>query len=219
MSAAERDFNTFYLEDNVYELADGVIPDIAERLDVSLADTPSTEDLQELMGKVGKNKVLRNNTEITAIERDEMVELVARSGVQETMHRSMWGPYMGASKGPDKLIAFGGMANWQDRTAKIINQEYLNAPVHLLGGERIMDTGTEVDNPNVIRLHDAFGRYPTEAEYSSSVVLPTVSKRHNVLATAYSTTNADEMIARFFEQNPSLLEQRLMVARVANAGV
>ncbi|HSW78582.1 MAG TPA: hypothetical protein VLF88_01000 [Candidatus Babeliales bacterium] len=220
MSSNERNFSNFHLGDNVYELADGVIPDIAERLDVALAQEPNSSDLQLLMDKVGTNKVLRNNREVMAMSRKTKVALVNRSQIQARLGRSLWTPDIPVTDSTvDAIVTQGGVANWQDRTARAIG-EYKGIPVYSVTGNRVMDTATEVVNDNVISLEKNFKRYPTEAEYAGSIVVPQlVSSGHVVLDISYPTKSGDEMFDRMFEDNPHLLDERLAMARVANAGI
>lgn len=219
MSAQERDFGTFYfMEDNVYELAGELIPEIAERLEVPIADEPNNEDLQRLMGAVGRNKVLRANGEIQAIHPEEMADIIERSGVQNELRRSLWTPEKGV-EGTEAVLAVGGVANWQDRTARIITGAP-DAPVHLLGGSRIMDTATEKSNPNIARIYEKVGFYPSEAQYMGSVVLSQiVEAKQSATVHRFDTDNGDLMLEEFFKKNPALLKQHLLMARVANAGV
>lgn len=222
MSVIERDFSDFYLGDNVYRLADGVIPDIAERLDIKLGDEPNSADLQLVMTKVGQNKVLRENQEVEAISRSEKADLLARSGIQSQLRRSLWTPEVQAN--PEKveaIIATGGVANWQDRTAKAIRGfKATSVPIYLGAGSRLMNTPTEIRNKNVKRISSKFQRVPTEAEYVSSVISPSLKRAgFDVLASPFETEDGDEILRRLFEINQHLADERLAMARVANAGI
>jgi hypothetical protein len=218
----QRDFSSFELGDNVYKLAGGLIPEIAESLEVSLGGEPNSDDLQSIMEKVGPNKVLRDNAEIQAIDRDSMVELIERSGIQAPLSRSLWTPDVPAVWDTvDAMVLVGAVANWQDRAVNAaLVDELRNKPVYVLGGTRLMDTATEKPNSNIDRLHEKFRRYPTEAEYAASVVTPRlVAAGRNVLATPFNTADGDTILDTFFETNPDLLEASIAVVRVANAGV
>lgn len=223
MSASERDFSNFYLGDSVYELASGVVPEIAERLDVTVSREPHSAELQEIMTKVGQNKVLRQNEEITAIDRRTMAELLEVSGVQRALRRSLWTPDLDASASNiDAVVMLGGVANWQDRTAKVISKgrKYKDTPIYLLGGSRVMDTPTEVTNPNIAAFHETFRRYPTEARYIASVIAPRLKRvGHQVMVNTYDIKNGDEILWKLFEENGHLFFARLALARVANAGI
>jgi hypothetical protein len=220
-TTSQRDFSNFELGDNVYELQAGLIPTIADRLEVPVGHEPTSADLQAIMEKVGTNKVLRQNEEVEAINRDDMVELVEASNIQAPLSRSLWTPEVPATwDNVDFIVIMGGVANWQDRTVDAIPDELRNKPIYNLGGTRIMDEPTEISNPNIGRFHTRFDRYPTEAEYVASVTTPKlVATGRDVAATPHNTANGDEILDQFFETNPQLLEKRIAVIRVANAGV
>lgn len=218
----QRNFGNFELGDNVYELADGLVPEIAELLEVSLSvNGPNSEDLQSIVSVLGRNKVLRDNAEVEAIGRDMMVDLVERSGIQTELSRSLWTPDKAASYGNvDAVLVMGGMANWQDRTVGSIPKQLVGKPVYSIAGERVMDSGTEKPNPNVKDFESTFGKYPKEYEYASSVVIPAlVAARHRVLLSSFESTDGDEMLGQSFVENPHLLEGSVAFARVANAGI
>lgn len=219
--AATRNFADFYLGDNVYELAGGLIPEIAERLDVKLSNEPNSADLQEMMSKVGPNRVLRHNQEITAIDRDTMADMIDRAGTQQALNRSLRTPEIEVNEDTiDAFLQVTCMGNWQDRGADALPVDLNDKPVYSVGGVRVMDTATEVANPNVVRVKAAFGRYPTEAEYAGGVIIPKlVAVGFNVLPHSYPTKVGDELLNLLFEANPELLEKRIAVVRNANAGV
>lgn len=218
---AERDFANFRLGDNVYELANGLIPEIGERLDVEVGEQPTSTGLQGVMDVVGRNKVLRQNEEVTAIDPLTMADLVERSGVQKPLNRSLWTPGIyGTGPKIDAYVIMGAVANWQDRTAALFDRRGAK-PIYSIAGTREMKTATEVTNPNIVRLFEKFHRYPTEAEYVASIVVPRIVRtgRHDVLPIASNTDDGDELMFELFDKNPQLLEKRLAVARVANAGI
>ena len=220
--SAERDFSSFQLGDNVHELAGGLVPEIAERLGIALSSEPNTGELGQLVGAIGKNKVLRDNEELEAIDRDTAVGFVECSGVQERLNRALWTPEKRATNANvDAIVISGGVANWQDRTADLVaHSPAYHKPVYAIAGNRVMSTATEKINSNIKEILEVFGRYPTEAEYTGSVIVPQLVETGRwVLPTSYPTGNGDEIADRFFEDNPGLLERKLVFARVANAGV
>ncbi|HEX5448226.1 MAG TPA: hypothetical protein VFW90_03460 [Candidatus Saccharimonadales bacterium] len=221
MSAVERDFSNFRLEDNVYELADGVIADIAERLDVPLGQEPNSADLQLIMGKVGQNRVLRQNQEVEAINRRDKAALLDRSKIQSRLSRSLWTPDVPATPKTVSAVAeTGAVANWFDRGANMIPDNFRGIPLYFAVGNRVMDTVTEIPNRNVKRLVKKFKRYPTESEYGASIIAPKLDAMgHDVLMTPYPTRNGDDILAGLFEDNPHLLAGSVAMARVANAGI
>jgi hypothetical protein len=217
---SERNFSNFYLEDNVYELAFGVIPQIAERLDVDLGPKPNRQALGELVGKIGPDKVLRKNKEIE-IDRP-MIGLVDQSKVQEPLSRSLWTPHIAVTGiKPQHIVITGSMANWQDRTAALLMKgKGPTRQIHMASGNRVMDEDTERDNPNVqIRLN-LLGRFPTESEYAEAIIKPQLEEYgHIVTDKAYDTDDGDKIAAEFFKDNPGLFDGKLGFARVANAGI
>lgn len=230
-TVAERDFSTFELGNNVYELADGLIPEIAVYLDVQLADEPNSEDLHRLVGKLGKNKVLRDNNEVTAINLETAARLLDRSGVQKPLDRSLWTPERGRSaEEKDLTIITGAIANWQDRTAKLVKTSIetgvLGGEVKIVAGNRIMDRPTEKTNTNVQMFFDEEGRYPTETQYALDFVLPEIGTRignGGATLVEYNTDKGDELAANFARDHKKMFDGvnpvPITFARVANAGV
>lgn len=227
---AERDFSNFELGDNVYELADGLIPEIAVHLDVKLGDEPNSDDMFMLVGKLGKNKVLRDNEEVTAINLATAANLLARSGVQKPLNRSLWTPEIGPFDDEDGLtIITGAIANWQDRTAKLvktgIETRMLTGKVKIVTGNRVMDRPTEKTNTNVRMFFDEEGIYPTETQYALDFVLPEIPRIGNRGTTldAYNTKEGDELAANFARDNKKMFDgvtpMPITFVRVANAGV
>ena len=213
-----RDFHNFELGDNVYKLSNELIPEIAERLDIAMDGEPNIEELSMLITKLGPNKALRDNTEVTAFEREEMANLVERSGIQKKLSRSLWTP--NSKVEVDATVLTGGVANWQNRSAIVAIESAKNATVYYAVGNRVMDTATEIDNPWIMRYHQEFGRYPSEAEYAAHTIVPNLLSRGlNVNDFAYDTANGDDIAKLFFENHPELLEKRIGFARVANAGI
>jgi hypothetical protein len=225
--STERNFNDFYLGDNVYELADGLIPEIAERADIRLGSEPNSGDLGNLVDKLGPKEVLRHNPEVIGIDRETAVGFVLRSGVQIGMNRSLWALNDCAYGEGEAIVVTGAVANWQDRVGETIREFDITLPVYYPAGKRVMNTDTELSNPNVERMHRAFQKYPTEAQYASSIVVPSIIFKetppfrsgYTVLPESYETQDGDELAVQFFDRNKHLLDQRLVFVRVANAGV
>lgn len=226
MHITERNFNSFHLGDNVYELADGLVPEIAERLEVPLSNEPNSEELGVLVGKIGANKVLRSNEEVTAIDRDTQVDLVERSGVQEPLNRSLWTPEIPGPVG-ETVVMTGAVANWMDRGLRVVVDDIMNDAVSpspriiTAAGTRVMDSPTEQGNvlvQNFVREHD---RYPIEAEYARDYTTHSLQVATGIEAENFSadTSKGDELARLLFIQYPELLNSKITFARVANAGV
>src|SRR2546423_663215 len=88
----KRNFNDFHLGDNVYELADGLVPEVAERVDIELGSEPNSPALERLVAKLGSNPDLRSNPEPANIDRRTAIEFAYRSGLPSLMSRSLWTP-------------------------------------------------------------------------------------------------------------------------------
>ncbi len=228
MSATERNFHDFELGDNVYELAHGLIPEIAERLGIELGAEPNSQELFDLVGKIGKNKVLRDNEEVTALRRGDMVQLVLNSGVQNELDRNLWTPMSRAGGGfsPFSIVLTGAVANWQDRATQHVERKiertkrWEDAPIYYAAGTRVMDAATEKTNPNVKKLFKMLQRYPTEAEYAGAIAIPRLGGIFSkAVPTTFPTEKGDELAAMFFDLNSHLLDEKLVFVRVANAGI
>lgn len=221
---AETDFNNFYLANlNVYEVADGLIPEIAERLDVKLGDEPNSSALGELVGKIGTNKVLRDNAEVTAIDRDTAVDFVERSGVQQEMYRSLWTPEINADD-VDAAVLTGAVANWQDRGVQIVESNIpVDTPIYIATGSRVMDSATEQSNTNVKLFFEKHSRFPSETEYAGRMVVGHLRREAGYSVFwppfGYGASAGDQLAADFFKRNSGLLDKKLAFVRVANAGV
>lgn len=224
MNVAERDFSSFELGDSVHKLAGGVIPEMAELAGVAIGDQPDSETLGELVGKFGKDKVLRNNQEVD-IPIGRAADLAERAGVQNPISRSLWTPDLQ----PDKKLTVitGAVANWQDRVASLVaadapESDAGKSKVYIPVGKRIMDTGTEKTNPNVSKFFEENGRYPSESEYALHVVAPKLMEagKHVILA-IYDTKDGSEIARNFVSDYSDLFEVPgdINFARVANAGI
>lgn len=223
MSALGRNFNSYYLGDNVYELAGGVIPEIAEMLEVDLGPEPNSESLSQLVGKLGANKVLRNNVEVEAIDPYHMADLVDQSGVQRELSRSLWSPEITPqNRGVSIAVLSGGVANWQNRSAAAI-PIWFRGTVLLPTGNRVMNSPTEVNHPDVQALESILKHSPTEFEYAAHIVTDKVldffGNKLRSIPLPYESAKGEEIAYQFFAKNPKLLEEKLLFVRVANAGI
>lgn len=216
----ERNFHNFHLGDDVYKLAGVLIPEIAERLDVDLGTEPNSDALGTLVGKLGSNKVLRDNEDVTAIDRETAIAFVERSGVQEPLARSLWTPYVDIdSASVDNLVLTGGVANWQDRSINLALQ-HQGVAVFYPVGNRVMKTATEVEHPEIKKLYEVDGTYPTETEFVKKVVTDRFVQNDQLITPSYHDTGVgDEIATQFFMRNPFALGRRLAAVRNANAGI
>ncbi|MCA9332757.1 hypothetical protein KDA00_02690 [Candidatus Saccharibacteria bacterium] len=217
----------------VHEVADGVISEIAEVFDVVLSSETNSDELGRLVGAVGTSKVLQENIgqvqevldrEGSAI--DIAADWVVRSGVQKALDRSLWTPSLTT---PDDamIIMTGAVANWQDRGAKLLIERvaagheagFVSYPV----GNRLMDSPTEITNPNVVAFHEAYGALPTESQYAEDVVAPRlVENGYDVFMHAKQMKSGDEIASEFVKSDlnySSIANGQYVFVRVANAGI
>ena len=226
MSSAEtQDFSNFQFGADVTELADGLMVDIGEAFHVDLIgldDQALAAGLSEVVGRLGKNKELRNNEEVTVLSDDTMAIMLGRSGVQKSLDRSLWTPSITtASTKIDALIMTGAVANWQDRIAhQITTRANSSVLIHYATTDRVMGTPTEQVNSNVMAIFEANGSYPTETQYAAQIIIPKLVKAgFKVIPTEYTGANGDQLAEGFFADFPELAFDNLVFARVANAGL
>lgn len=225
------DFSNFELGQNVGELADGLLPEMAEVFEVSLDATPTEEQLGGLVGALGKKKTLRDNeegakawlTQVTGSEEaalDLAADWMDRSSVQLALDRALWSPEF---ETPDyaHIVMTGAVANWLDRTAHLVAGRP-RTQVHIPVGNQVMGTATEKTNANVSVFFENESRYPTQAEYAEVFVKPLIEAAGSeVVVHPYDTDNGQEIAERFFDDESMLfvMGNYIAFARVANAGV
>ena len=225
MSSTEtQDFNNFQLGDDVRELADGLMVDIGEAFHIDLIgldDEALSVGLGEVVGRLGKNKELRNNEEVTVLSDESMANLLDRSGVQTSLDRSLWTPSITTSNAEvDALIMTGAVANWQDRIAAQVVTANTSVPIHYATSDRVMGTPTEKVNPNVMAMFEAEGDYPTESQYAAQIIIPKlVEAGFTVISSEYAGANGDQLAEGLFGDFPELAFKNLVFGRVANAGL
>ena len=227
------DFSNFELGDNVAEFADGLLPEMADVFEVPLSPTPTVEELGQLVGVIGRSKVLRENVprvqEVLGTAADGLTiaaDWLERSGVQSALERSLWTPSSRVPWATGRVVIMGAVANWQDRTATLLESKAssrttVRGMVDILTGNRVMDTATEVSNPNVVRFVGDHDRFPTEDDYATTYIRPFLRfggySDEQVLQ--FHSQNGDEIIQQYLETNPGVLDTEMIVARVANAGI
>ncbi len=220
-----RTFNSFELGDNVYELAGGLLPEIADNFDIELGGEPNAEQIGSLVGVLGKNKVLRENEEVQAISLEQAAEYVERSGVQLSLDRSLWSPHGESTEDVDRFVVTGAVANWQDRTAKLLLEHMAADPkpanAYLLAGNRLMDTASELANANIQHFQARYDELPTEAAYVENYVAPLLhGAGFSIHMSKFDFGDGDKIAQAFAAENPSLFDgTRITAARVANAGI
>lgn len=233
------DFANFELADlrtngGVYNLADGLIPEMAEVFGVDIDEQPSVEALGTLIDVIGKSKVLRENVaevqEKLGTDGDGLTiaaDWTDRSGVQKALDRSLWHPWIKTPRYVHGVVQTGAVANWQDRTTNLLVERAGNGidlpPIYIPVGTRVMESVTEKVNPNVQAFLEANNeRYPTETEYAEAVVAPKLTDAgYEVQVEPYDTQSGSEIATTFVNSHPELfsMNKQVTFARVANAGL
>lgn len=224
---AERDFSNYEAGDRLYELGNGVVPRVAELIHFTLDEEPNDIQLSELVGKLGKDKVLQNNEPPVELDIETSARLVEDSGVQKAVSRSLWTSDETVPGDVDAVIVTGAVANWQDRTAKLLiaksRRGFEPKRVYLPTGNRVMNSATEIVNRNVVGFRKKHNdELPTENQYAEAIIAPRLEKAGlNVEVIPYATKDGAEIANRFIVQHTELISphKKITVARVANAGI
>lgn len=215
---------------NMSDIAGNVVGQMADVFEVGLSKNPTVDELGTLVGRLGKQRELQANiaeargwmTEKLASEEHAIAQANAwlrLSGVQDALDRSVWTNDIKTPEDAQYVIT-GAVANWQDRTAKLITERRLGSTVHVAVGNRVMSSPTELVNPGVEHFKLDTGELPTETEYVDAVVTPMLEEAgYGVEVNRYDTVDGDRIANLFMTDNQELLEGPLVFARVANAGI
>jgi hypothetical protein len=169
---SELTFNTFNPQINsVYEIGDGVIGEMAQAFEHELSDQPNTDNLGELIGKIGPAKTLQDNIpQVQAVlgtnadALDIAIDWVERSGLMLPANRSYADSELAMPATIDTAVITGGVRNWMMRRAERFGaiKNVTIGQVLLVAGNREMKPA---EGPDV-----AEGM--TEANYLESVIKP-----------------------------------------------
>lgn len=221
----QRDFSTFELGDDVYKLADGIIPEIAEAIAVDIDSIEPHKRLQAMLNGLTTDP---NNPDLRASKPifrkyEVAADYIARSGIQNALARSLWTPETPADEAHvDAIVMQGGVANWMSRTADLITEHHMQRPVHIVPGTRTMNAPGDKVHSKVTSFLDLGKAYPTEQEFARKFTVPELSKAGFVVQLhEYATANGDELYASLVADQPELVQAgvSIAVARVANAGI
>jgi hypothetical protein len=222
MRVSERDYSTYRVGDDVTRLAGGVVAELAGTLGMPL-DGPNVEQLGQLVGAIGPDKVLRNNPDLKlreALPVAQAADIVEQSGIQKPLNRAFLHPDMEMPL-DEPIVMTGAVANWQDRTAQLV-AGLAPTRVFLPIGNREMKSESELRNPNIQNYMqwDQLHPYPTESKYAKSYVERVLNDAgHKTELMPMDTSDGQEILDRFAASHRDLSYGRLTVARVANAGV
>jgi hypothetical protein len=223
MSASERDFSNYQLGDNPYELAAGLLPDMARALDYDLGVVPSEDALSNFIGHIGPAKELQQNIGLVQ-ERlasdDDALTLAAnwteRSGIVSPIHRSFKSTEVAVPSEFDTAVITGGVARWMLRRAAQLRD--LSDVSELRFGEVLVGAGIremkESEHSTVARLAELNGRLPTEADFAEEVIVPHLQAAGlRARAVRFDTRVGDEVV----KDLANTIQNRATVLVAANA--
>lgn len=202
---AERNFNSFYLGDNPYELADGLLRQMAETVGVRIADEQDPSAIERLRSTVE----VRGAAPWTSLELGRMIK---SSGVYMPLDRSLDNPI---NQTPDTAIrvVVGTEAEQQDRVADLLvtrPEDAAHSAVIVATSDKELSSKRGIANTNVKRFADKHDRLPTASEYASRFVVPRLQEAHYVVdQLAVDTEQEHEVVKALAEQ-----EGRLRVCNV-----
>ncbi len=110
-------------EFGVYQLADELIPEMAETLELDITGRPVQETLGNFIGKFAPDKELQKNISLVQdrISVDEAADWVERSGVLKPIARA-FRDETGLPEKFGRAVLTGGVANWILRRSTVLEQ-------------------------------------------------------------------------------------------------
>jgi len=219
------DFSGFELRGiNVYELADGLLPEMALATGYDLGAVPTEEALRGLIAHIGPAKTLQDNIAVVQERlgtRDDALTFAAnwteRSGVLEPVHRGFVDDTRHVPDSFKTAIFNTAVGRWQERRANRLIQ--LNEAgkrigrVIILGGQRVMGEG---EHPAVAQLAKKSGSLPTETEFARGYIRALLLSKgiSPVHVEAIESTDAEDI----FYQGLEVHRNNVMNGRVLAVG-
>jgi hypothetical protein len=230
------DFSNYDLErDNIYELAGGVVPEIAAAADFDLREEPAGHEgqleepaqpaekpLRGLVGALGPDKELQKNIGRVkeALGEDALevaIEWEERAGLMYPVKRA----YVKDTSIPQtknkKGVINGGTASWMLRRrneAERLDPEEDIEEIVLAAGNREMSI---TEHPLVATYQRKHGKLPTEADFLEKYVADHLrSLGHTVEPVVRAdSTSAKEVFNTLIAERPDILNNIVVV--IANA--
>lgn len=214
------DFSNYELGDNVYELANGLLPEIAEAANFDLGEVPSELALRGLIGRLGPAKELQRNIagvkDFLGENADgQAADWVERSGVLIPVER----PFASPGLIPDSIDAIvwsGGVANWMLRRASLTERfdSTKTGKVVLALGTREMSSA---EHPNLARhFARTKGFMPREADFANQYIVPRLeSAGFTTKVVITDSKSGDTVLDQAFTEIPELQDGTMLV--VGNA--
>lgn len=207
----------------VLRVGSGVIPEIAEQFmpeDFRLEVTP--ESMGEVIRKTGPKSTMRDYEAVVEATLADAIptayEWVKRSGIMVPINRGLWDPDEMAPEDA-VLVIMAGVPNWVRRSVEraiIAPQE----EVIIAAGGRVMNSETDLKNPDVQAYIQEKGTPPTEAEHIENLhrqALEEAGKRVRVLNT--DKISSWDILPETFKHFPDLVDRNVAAVRVNNAAL
>ncbi len=216
MNERNRNFNTYELGDNVYQLANGLLQEITEVAGYDISTDPTESELRGLVAKLGPDKELQQN--ISTVETvlgknsDEIITgWIERSGMMLPLDRrfSLNQP---SPEFVDSAVFSGGVANWMLRRGEVLKRldpEKVGEVV-LSMGNRKMGLGEHQLVTTWAKSHD--GQRPTEAEFAREYIVGSLAlSGFQTEIFAVDSGNGDEVLDVLFSERPALVDKAIAV--------
>lgn len=218
MQTIERNFRDFHFNDDVNQLANRLLPELARRAGMEFEDRLTVEQHGQLVGVLGKNKGLRETDPVKFLTIGEMATYAIRARADRSaeegeaarsIERSLNNPEKTVPEGTPR-IKTGAAANWFDFSTQHLVQKATHltsdVTVYVVTGNREMNLSTELTNEN----HKAFqaahkGQLPTEQQYAEEFVVPELKTAgYKVEQIPVPSSDGDEIAEFFVAQKPEL---------------
>lgn len=211
------DFSTYELGQNPYDLADGILREIAAATGYTLGEQPTDTELSGLISHLGPTKTLQDN--ITLVQEElgsgidattVVADWIERSGVLIPLQRAF------ADNEPtpnefDAVVWSGGVANWILRRTAIterLDPERVGT-VTIVAGNRQM---REAEHQLVINYARKEGKLPSEADFISAYILGRLGLAgFDSSLLRVDSGNGDQILDELFAVHRSLLDKSVVV--------
>ena len=222
------DFSNYDLADlhfssrGVYDLADGLVPEMAQAMDYELTERPTIPNLEGFAGHFAPKKTLQDNIAATQelLGPDAITiatEWMDRSGALKAVSRSFGTEDIAVPKKVDYAMLSGGVARWMLRRAEVLRAwaeagNELKKFVVMPLGNRLMGLA---EHELVAEYENREGHRPVEFEFAEAYVEPLLREaglRPELLK--LHLTRGDQLLGIAFndERNPNLVKGTVLVA-------
>lgn len=202
MSVYRRDFSTYELGDDVYQLAGDLIPEIAEVAQYPLSSEPNEQEIRGFIGALGPEKELQRNIEgveqrLGSAATETVANWIDRSGIMNPLART-FAKNEQLEGDIQNLVIPGGVARWMLRRASVAEtiDPFKVQRVFLLGSNRIMS----LKEHQIVKTTVDKGEEITEFNFAEEIIRPRLEaagfKRFRQLI--QESDKADDVLGKLF---------------------